>query len=375
MKWVGRGQRNERSTKQPRCAASPSTQLLFHSLWWLKRSESWMEELSCLLLSSSGAANKSTTTKQSQMKAFVLLVCWVCFFSLNLRVMSCRSSSAHQLHFNNSWIVFVSCWLLFELFMKREEEMNSICLFNKLNEGGMERRVDLSLLGSKPITNHPVIKEIENFFMKGAANQSINSHSIPQTKEIKFLFLFAPFIQLAWLKRANIKKYYNSTVIRAGIYLLSAIMKNFVLNYERQLVDSCDNNGRAEPIQINFINLRMERVSPQQLNQAKQTKQFNNQFNFIEWFLNAGCLFCGCCCPAGSSIINHWWLIGAACSSCNQWKRNLKNFDEIDEMNERCRGSRANSNSPFSFINEIKKVWFIEERKGVELINWKDRLF
>ena len=80
----------------------------------------------------------------------------------------------------------------------------------------------------------------------------------------------------------ELKKYYNSTVIRAGIYLLSAIMKNFVLNYERQLVDSCDNNGRAEPIQINFINLRMERVSPQQLNQAKQTKQFNNQFNFIE---------------------------------------------------------------------------------------------
>ena len=24
---------------------------------------------------------------------------------------------------------------------------------------------------------------------------------------------------------------------------MSAIMKNFVLNYERQLVDSCDNNG------------------------------------------------------------------------------------------------------------------------------------
>ena len=102
-----------------------------------------------------------------------------------------------------------------------------------------------------------------------------------------------------------IKKYYNSTVIRAGIYLLSAIMKNFVLNYERQLVDSCDNNGRAEPIQINFINLRMERVSPQQLNQAKQTKQFNNQFNFIEWFLNAGCLFCGCCCPA-APFISFW---------------------------------------------------------------------
>ena len=51
----------------------------------------------------------------------------------------------------------------------------------------------------------------------------------------------------------EIKKYYNSTVIRAGIYLLSAIMKNFVLNYERQLVDDCDNN--APPIQFfSFLN-------------------------------------------------------------------------------------------------------------------------
>ena len=51
----------------------------------------------------------------------------------------------------------------------------------------------------------------------------------------------------------ELNKYYNSTVIRAGIYLLSAIMKNFVLNYERQLVDDCDNNERREPLR-NEIN-------------------------------------------------------------------------------------------------------------------------
>ena len=73
----------------------------------------------------------------------------------------------------------------------------------------------------------------------------------------------------------EIKIYYNSTVIRAGIYLLSAIMKNFVLNYERQLVDSCDNNGRAEPIQINFINLRMERVRP------RREREEQNNIHFI----------------------------------------------------------------------------------------------
>jgi len=48
------------------------------------------------------------------------------------------------------------------------------------------------------------------------------------------------------------KKYYNSTVIRAGIYLLSAIMKNFVLNYERQLVDDCDNNAPSNQLTNSF---------------------------------------------------------------------------------------------------------------------------
>ena len=71
---------------------------------------------------------------------------------------------------------------------------------------------------------------------------SLNSQK--QKNELLFLF--------HWLKWNGIKIYYNSTVIRAGIYLLSAIMKNFVLNYERQLVDSCDNNGPS-PFNSHFF--------------------------------------------------------------------------------------------------------------------------
>ena len=60
-------------------------------------------------------------------------------------------------------------------------------------------------------------------------------------------------------------------------------MKNFVLNYERQLVDSCDNNGRAEPIQINFINLRMERVSPRCSREEQPMKQNNSWIVVLNW--------------------------------------------------------------------------------------------
>ena len=78
----------------------------------------------------------------------------------------------------------------------------------------------------------------------------------------------------------ELKKYYNSTVIRAGIYLLSAIMKNFVLNYERQLVDDCDNNERREPTKRNKSYLLFGFVE-RKSDMAESTTQFhfNNSKN------------------------------------------------------------------------------------------------
>ena len=82
-----------------------------------------------------------------------------------------------------------------------------------------------------------------------------NLHFISFKIKLSILFFFHS-VKLALLK--GIKIYYNSTVIRAGIYLLSAIMKNFVLNYERQLVDSCDNNAIHEPLMNKLMKLICE---------------------------------------------------------------------------------------------------------------------
>ena len=125
----------------------------------------------------------------------------------------------------------------------------------------------------------------------------IPSFHQPQNKKIN-LFLF-------WLLHSSIcwwmewlKKYYNSTVIRAGIYLLSAIMKNFVLNYERQLVDDCDNN--APPIQFfSFLNELLflmgnskKRKKNWRALGPKGTVQQFNSINFVDldWI---------CCCSCG----------------------------------------------------------------------------
>ena len=156
----------------------------------------------------------------------------------NFWVMGCRPSSAAELHSGiNQFLHFIS--FARSLFNSRRQKQP---INHKLKVDGIEW-MEMSLLASKPITNNPQ-PTIFDCWVKG--QQTIHFihqfHSTKKKSKLSFLFSFHWFTcELIGMK---LKKYYNSTVIRAGIYLLSAIMKNFVLNYERQLVDDCDNNER-----------------------------------------------------------------------------------------------------------------------------------
>ena len=126
------------------------------------------------------------------------------------------------------------------------------------------------------------LKLMELILMKAAALsislQSIISFHNKRKLNFSFFVSFNNwFYEIDWME---LKKYYNSTVIRAGIYLLSAIMKNFVLNYERQLVDDCDNNERREPTKRNKSYLLFGFVE-RKSDMAESTTQFhfNNSKN------------------------------------------------------------------------------------------------
>ena len=145
-----------------------------------------------------------------------------------------------------------ACFALL-IHLKREEDWLTFFWFMKLNWS--EREDWIELVGMKTYNLLCRIMKSETLQWRQQPINQTNLHftSIKQ-KEINFLFLFMKFNESFWFIEENEnKKYYNSTVIRAGIYLLSAIMKNFVLNYERQLVDDCDNNERREPLR-NEIN-------------------------------------------------------------------------------------------------------------------------
>ena len=157
------------------------------------------------------------------------------------------------------------------------------------------------------------LKLMELILMKAAALsislQSIISFHNKRKLNFSFFVSFNNwFYEIDWME---LKKYYNSTVIRAGIYLLSAIMKNFVLNYERQLVDDCDNNERREPTKRNksyllfgfverksdmaesttqstlLMSLLMEQAAIPFFNHQSHSASFKlKKFNLICWIVN-----------------------------------------------------------------------------------------
>ena len=68
-------------------------------------------------------------------------------------------------------------------------------------------------LGTKPITNHPVIKESKLYFLYEGSSSPSTIHSTQSIKEIQFKlnFFLIAFISFIIDEMEGIKKYYNST--------------------------------------------------------------------------------------------------------------------------------------------------------------------
>ena len=168
-----------------------------------------------------------------------------------------------------------------------------------------------------------------------------------------------------WTKR--IKMYYNSTVIRAGIYLLSAIMKNFVLNYERQLVDDCDNN--APPIQFfSFLNELLflmgnskKRKKNWRALGPKGTVQQFNSINFVDldWICCCSCggwnglvWLGGASHPALSAEWKRWVMAAAPNKQTNHPQLSFSSINLFDWEEKWSQWSQLNE-----FMNEIERNW------------------
>ena len=121
-----------------------------------------------------------------------------------LWVMSCRSSSAAGLHFNQlCWfplhhlcsisflcpgeerpaLLSLSCWII-EGKWSKEREAN----------WGMKGCVWWGLLAESIITIHAVIKEIQEFLYEGGNSPSINTNFIQSIQKKSLIFFFIAFI-------------------------------------------------------------------------------------------------------------------------------------------------------------------------------------
>ena len=117
----------------------------------------------------------------------------------------------------NSFPLHAPCSFTFFNKEKTSNRLNSIELSSflliDLIKGLMREREWLSLMGQQRITNYAAIKEIFDFFMEGATNNSptLSSHQSTKTKWILFLF---DWIQFAcwWIEWDWMKIYYNSNL-------------------------------------------------------------------------------------------------------------------------------------------------------------------